>query len=320
MPLFPFVNMPVRARKDALGPVTLNQLAANTEAVQQLSLREHAADGTHNALEVPRALGRSVWGGASYTHYLYSDSAYWTSNANPAVGQVDLTLDAAGFSYPYMPVIASCCDEDVLNKPWMATVKVTSATSVSVYVSKLSSALGAGNTWAATDGSFSVALHSLPAAQAATLSALTPKQRRGFLTEGASDWNGLVTLQGGLRKLALTKHTSAGEHDDSLIAREYGYVTYDSGGVKYDLISGDVASVSRVSQGICDVTTSRTFSATTAMAAFVQDLPTSNTSLWVINYRVTSTTNVRVYLYQYDFTSDTWARADGDFFVSVFGT
>lgn len=319
MPLFPFVSMPDRVRKDALGPVTLNQLAANAEAVQQLSLREHATDGTHNALEVPRVMGRSVWGGASYTDYLFSESAYWTSNANPAVGEITLTIGATGFSYPYMPVLACCCDEDVLNKPWMVVAKVTSATSVSLYLSKLSSALGAGNTWAAADGSYSVALHSPPVAQAAVLSTIAAKQRRGFLTEGTTDWNALVALQGGLRKLALTKHTTAGEHDDALIAREYAHVTYDSVGVKYDLTAGDVASVSRISTGICEVTTSRTFSATTAMAAFVQDLPTSNTSLWVVNYRITSTTTLRVYLYQYDFNTDTWARADGDFFVAVYG-
>lgn len=320
MALFPFVNMPARVRKDPLGPLTINQLADNAEALEQLSLREHNASGGHNALEIPRVMGRSIWGGASYTDYLYAESDFWTSNANSAVGQVDLTIDSTGFTSPYMPVIASCCDEDVLNKPWMVTTKVTSASSVSVYVSKLSSALGAGNTWAAADGSFSVALHSLPVAYAPTLSTLARKQRRGFLTEGSTDWNRLVTKQGALRYAATQKHTTAGEHNDVLISREYGHVTYDSGGVRYGKTAGDISNVNRVSQGVCDVTTSRTFTATTSMAAFVQDLPSSNIELWVVNYRATTTTNIRVYLYQYDFVADTWARADGDFFISVFGS
>lgn len=319
MPLFPFANMVARVRKDPLGPVTFNQLARNIEAVQALAATEHDAAGLHNALEVPRIMGRSVWGGATYTDYLYSDTTYYTSSSNPAVGEVDFVTSSSGFTLPYVVPMACCCDEDVLNKPWMVNVELVSASSVKVYLSKLSSALGAGNAWAAADGSFSLALHSLPVATLPALSTITSKQRRGFLTEGVTDWNAIVAAQGSTRALALVEHDSSGNHDTSIIAREYAHVSYDSVGVKYDLTAGDVSSVSRISQGICEVTTSRTFSATTSMAAFLEVLPASNVDLWVANYRVTSTTTLRVYLYQYDSASDVWNRADGDFFCAVYG-
>lgn len=319
MARFPFVDMQSRARKDPLGPLTFNQLGRNIEAVQGLAALEHiASTGRHNALEVPRVLGRSVWGGASYTDYLYSDTNYYTSSSNPATGEVDFVLNSAGFTLPYVVPMAACCDEDVLNKPWLINVSLVSTSSVKVYLSKLSSALGAGNTWAAANGSFSLGLHSLPVAAFPSLSAIGNKQRRDFLTEGVGDWNSIVAAQGSARKLALVEHDSSGNHNAVQVARETGFVTYDAGVVKYNVSAGDIASVSRVSQGICTVTTTRTFSATSAMAVFLEVMPVSNLDLWIANYRITSTTTFVVYLYRY--SAGVWNRADGDFFISVFGS
>lgn len=320
MPRFPFVNMAARARKAPMGPITFNQLKGNIEAVQQLASFEHAIDGRHNALEIPAILGKSLWGGGVYTEYLYSEGDAFVGTSNPAVGQVDLVVDSAMVPDPYRLVVPSCCDEDVLNKPWVAVTEWTASDTLSIYLLKLSSALGAGNTWAAADGSVTLLVHAPPAPSLLALSTITDKQRRDFLTEELTDWNAILDAQADQRVLALEEHTSAGEHDAPRVCREYGYVTYDSGGVKYDLISGDVASVSRVSQGVCDITTSMTFSSVTTMAAFPEVLGDNSLDLWIINYRVTATTTIRVYLYKYDSSADTWSRQDGDFFIAVWGT
>lgn len=325
MARFPFIDMPQRVRKEPLGPVSLNQLKANVEALQSLMLYEHTDAGKHNALEVPRLAGCNTWSSPNYTHYYNGD--YYTSANNIAPGQVDLTLASGGFTLPYVTAIAACCDDDVVNKPWMVNVYIVSATSVSVYVSKLSSALGAGNTWAAADGAFSLALHSPAVAATPSLIAMSNKQRRDWLTEESTDWNSLVGAQGQLRAKALAKHTSAGEHSDPLISKEYVHASFDGkpwgptpGATTYTIEAGNVSAVTYVSGGVAEITTTTTYSATTAMFAFPEIIPADETELYVINYRPTATNKVRVYMYQYDFTADTWARVNMDFFVSIHGS
>lgn len=326
MPNFPFVEMVAdRARNDALGPVTLNQLQENILAVDELARVEHTAAGGHNALEVPWILGR-IADGSPPTGTLFDTSFGGSSFARPVTGRY--TLDAAagvigtgadgGTLYSAM---ANVCDNGIETKPHTVTVEAVSATSFAFRVRALSSALGAGDTWADVNRNIDVGLHSLPQdASASLLSSHLEKQRRDFLTEAATDWNAIVQNQGRVRKAALQEHTAAGAHNINRIAKAVAWVRWT--GAAYELtLSQGVASVSLSSTGVATLTMSDNFTALTTMACFPEVQPATTTELAITNGRAfntgAGTSTFRFYTYTFDGAN--WARADRSFFVAMFG-
>lgn len=322
MPAFPFASMnPARVRKDPLGPVSLNQLHANIEAVDALSRVEHFANGEHNALEVPWVLGHVADGGTP-TGTVFNTTYGGSTFTRPATGEytVDVvsgvvTTDAdLNLLYSAM---ASVNDANVGLKPHTITVEALSATSFKLRIRALSSALGAGNTWASVNRSFDFGLHAIAQPMDPTgLSSHDLKQRNGWLTEAATDWSALVQNQGIVRKEALVEHTTAGLHNANRIARAVGWfrpgeltysITYDEG----------VSSIAYVSGGIATVTLDTTFSSTSNMCCFVEAQPGDKDELVIINAVPASTTVWGVYTYVFDGTD--WARASRPFFAAFYG-
>jgi hypothetical protein len=283
--------------------------------LDRLNHREHDADGAHNALEIPRTVGRVLYS-AGYTSGTFNSRL--SSVANPAVGTVTATLAGGGeFTSPYMlPMACPLTAGDT--RPCVAAVEVVSSTSVSVRLRKLTSALGAGNAWAAYDGGFSLAVHGSPLELASTMTGLTQWKRKNVISEAAHGWNAIVEDLGIARRNAVAEHTTAGEHDAVEVCRDYGGVFWD--GVKYDTTTGSTfTGAALVSTGICEVTCAYTFASTSTMAVFLNPNPASATDLLIVNPDPVSDRKFRTYCFKYDFGALTWALYDGDFSACVYG-
>ena len=327
MPSYPFVPMsPARVRKDPLGPTSVNQLHVNIAAVDDVARIEHFADGQHNALEVPWVLGH-LDDGSPPSAYLLDSNYGGGSPTRPATGAylVDVvsgvistsedgaTLQVAG--------MANVSDSAIEVKPHTITMNAESATSVRFRVRELSSALGAGDTWADVNRDIDIGIHALPQAQdASLLASYTPKQRRDFLTEDATDWNSVVGNQGIVRKASLVEHTSAGLHSVNRIAKAVAWVRWTGAAYVLDADYG-VASVAAISTGVVELTMDANFSALTTMACFPEVQPALSSELAIINGRGfatgAGTSTFRFYIYVFD--GSDWARDDRTFFVPMFG-
>lgn len=322
MPTYPFTGMQTRIRKMPLGPVAMNQLNANIEALDGLYRVEHAVDGQHNAPEIPWILGHVADGGTP-TGYLFDTAFGGGTLARPATGRYTISAVSGVISQNlsgenlYVP-LANVSGTAIESKPHTITTDFVSDTSLVVRTSVLSSPLGAGNTWADTNVNFDYAAHALAQDPAApNLLPFTPKQRRDFLTDGADDWNSMVRNQGTLRKAALLEHTSAGEHNVNRIAKAVVWCEPVAGPDMEILHSEGVAGITRDSLGITTLTMSDTYAAQTGMACFPEAIPTDANELVIINGRAHSTTQFRFCTYVY--SGGNWARADRSFFAAMFG-
>lgn len=312
--------LPTKARKDPLGPVYLSALKSNMGWMRSLMQVEHMTSGEHNTRRVPRACVSIIWSGATYS--ISPSSSDVTAVANPAVGTITLTLAANRFTTDIRPQI-NFKGTGVATKPWMTGFKVTSATSVTVFLKQLSSALGAGNAWAAADGSFDIALHSDPL-NVGTWSTTQANHFRGdTLTDGGTDWNALVQSHGDMQASLKAAHTAAGAHNVREVAKAYGNVLW--GGASYSLAgspghSSNVSGVSRTSAGIIVVTFS---SMTTPTQCFpCPDYGRTiggDPGLYKVQAAQTSATTSTVYIYKYDTVGKTWNVADADFFFALHG-
>src|SRR5574343_1531498 len=143
-----------KARKDPLGPVTLNQAQQNIRITEGLVLNEHFSDGQHNALEVPWVLGRVTSG---TTGYLFDTTYGGGTITRPATGEATVSVatgvigdgyTSEGNTESAASIIANVDDSDVANMPHLITTEVVSATSVKTRVRRMTSTLGSpGNTW-----------------------------------------------------------------------------------------------------------------------------------------------------------------------------
>lgn len=316
MPNVPFTTLTPRVRKDPLGPIALNALRGNSYVyLPRLAGAEHDTDGTHNAWEIPRTVGGVNYGGS------YSAGATFNSRlsslASGSTGVVTLTLAANQFTMPRMLAqVSPRADGDV--RPCIATAEMVSSTSVVVRLKKLSVALGVGNTWAAYDGTFSVALHGEGILTSAPLAATKQWYQQQVLTDGDTDWNAIVQNLGTLRKRALVEHGTNGAHVANVVARDVGWC--DLSGTTYTLAQGTPLGVSRVSAGVVDVTMKFTYGSTATMLAFPSVQATSNTQLWVINPIPQSTTVCRFHIFLFDAGAETWDHADAPFAFAVYGS
>lgn len=322
---FLYVPLPTFARKDPLGPGTVNQLQANAEEIDELARAEHLSDGKHNAQEIPWVLGHMVDGAPPVGHLF--DTAYGGGTlARPGTGEYTLNVvagvipsNAAGNFLA--SILANAADTGIEAKPHVITSEIVSATSVKLRVEHLTSALGAGDAWAAVNRDVDVAIHA--PAQTHDESLLLPytlKRRRNFLTEVATDWSALVQNQGIVRKAALLEHTSSGRHLLNRIAKGVGFFTYAPTAYT-NAWSEKVASVARISQGVVEVVMSDNFTSTNTMACFPEVQPATTAELVIINGRGfatgAGTSAFRFYIYAFDGTN--WNRADRTFSAAMFG-
>lgn len=322
MPSFPFIDTsPVRVRGDPLGPPTLNQLHLNVRALDELMRAEHFADGRHNALEIPWVLGHLV-DGSPPTGYLLDTAFGGSSLSRPGTGEYTIDVASGVVSSDLLSrlrysAMANVCGSAIESKPHLINVEATSATSFKVRTSVLSSALGAGDTWAATNVNLDFGLHA--EAQTPDASALISnlqKRRGDFLTEVSTDWNALVENQGKMKAALDAEHTSTGRHLINRIAKAVGWFRWD--GSSYSIVESDrVSSVSKISTGVVEVTMADTYFLTALMACFPEAQPATTSELVVCNGRGFSTSTFRFYLYAFDGTN--WARADRSFASSFFG-
>ena len=318
-----------KARKDPLGPITLNQAQQNVRITEGLLLNEHFSDGQHNALEVPWVLGRVTSG---TTGYLFDTTYGGSTITRPATGEATVNVatgvigdgpSIGGSTVPAAGIIANVDDSDIANMPHLITAEVVSATSIKTRVRRMTSTLGSpGNTWESVARAFSVAVHAQKQpVDASPLSSYALKVRRDFLTQAATDWNALVQNQGTVRKQLMLEHASDGTHNVNRIAKAAGWFRPTTGPSFTATRSVGVDAVSRISEGVVEVTLSNTLASANVGACFPQAQPTDDDSeLVIINGRQTGTKTFRFYLYRYSVAEGQWTRADRPFFSPFFGT
>jgi len=309
-----FSPMAAKARQEPLGPIALNQAAANIEAIDAAANFEHLEDGTHNAVEIPWVLGHVD----GTTGYLF-DTAYGGGTiTNPATGRFTCSVASGVLTTPSLAILANVNDTAVETKPHTITWEALSSTSVQVRIRELSSALGAGNTWADVNRDFDIAVFAPPTDYAASrLNLVSSKQRRDFLTGETTSFNNMVRDQALLYDALTAEHTSGGNHNLNRIARAVAWVRPDSPTSYAITISQRVSSVSRVGTGQVSVNTSDTFSSTSNMAALVEVQPGTADELVVAHVKSNTTSQFRVWIYAY--SGGNWARVDRPFFVTMFG-
>lgn len=331
----PFVSMQPAVYAGPLGPVRLNTWLRNLQWLRGGFARQHrASNGEHNAFEVPRVCRRITFTGPS-TYALANASTDITAITRVAAGHIRLTLAASRFTTD-MRVQINIAGSGIEAKPWLHRVQVTSATQLEVYLSQLSSALGAGNAWAAADASFDIAIHSTPLAATAWNVATfgggrnnvpgwaTAQTMDGSTFAGASDFNESLGNMADLRKQFLVEHDTNGLHNTRQVARHFVQGRFKTLGT-YDIIDqlgANTFTLAEVATG--NVTCTLSAALTTAISPFVspdwtRQVPSVSSSgaVSVIHAEVQSTTVTRLWMYRYDIAGNVWARARADFWLVI---
>jgi hypothetical protein len=302
-----FKPIDARIRKDPLGFSGFNTVNENQASNERLMLVDHTPDGLHNSLEVPRAVGLIRYTGGAYVIHS-SSSSFISSVATPATGTCTITLTADVFQTP-MAVRITPMDSTGDSLPWLPTHEVVSATSIKVYLKKLSAL--SGDTWNNTDGSFAISIHSAP-----YYSSATPLTRPSDLVRGATraaaTWDPLIENQAKLRSYQSTEHT-AGVHTSKHFP--IGYAYWASSG------SGALSTRYNVSSAAVGGTTGQvtlTLPGSTYTAPFPVMCHPGLAPFFAIDVALVScvpedeltATNVNVYSY-YLHPSGTWLRVPG---------
>ncbi len=333
----PFVPMQAAAHYDPFGPTRWSQWLRNLAWLRGGFEAKHlASTGEHNAMEVPRVCRRITWTSGTSTYALADASSDITAVTRIAAGHIRLTLAASRFTTDLR------CQVNVAGpgteaKPWLHRIEVTSATQVEIYLHQLSSALGAGNTWAASDTDFDIAIHSTPLTPtqwaaspvgAATRFPVSPRRRDtlGALDYASADqpFNEMLFHIANVRKQFLVEHATDGLHNTRQVARHFVQGRFRTAGT-YDIIDELGAytfTLAEAATGQVTVTTSSAL--TTAISPFVapdwtrQDSTVgSSGNITIIHAKVDSTTQTTLWMYRYDTATDTWARARADFWLVI---
>ena len=316
------------ARKDPLGPISLNSMQSNVGLVDSLALAEHFAAGGHNAPEVPWVLGHTD---NATTGYLFDTAFGGGTIARPATGRATVSVVSgvigsgtglAGATVPVASVIANVSDALVASDPHIIEAELVSSTSVELRVWQrvLTHVTATSYVWSLRDRALDVAVHAQKQPGEDTL--LSPyllKQRREFLTEQTTDWNALVSNQGKVRKAAMLEHASDGSHMVNRVAKASGWFRPAAGPSFSLLIGHGVASVSRLALGAVEVTLTNALSSTNLAACFPQAQPASADENVIVNGYCFSTTKFRFYIWAYDAGTGIWSEADRPFYASMFG-
>lgn len=325
----PFRGIQTKAQNDAVGPGSLNIMRSNILYLRSLLDYEHLSTGEHNAQNIPRVC-RRITGAAVINP---SPSADITAATNPATGQYTLTLAANRFTTEGMRLQISPIGEVGVYKPAIATYTINSATSVDVWIKRLTSTLGsAGNAWAATNMAFDVAIHGAPLAQTAWTEMRGGPWRRANAVEGyglmgggdqtnPNHWSGMVRQMAVLQSALTAEHTGAGAHDSRHIAKYASNVVFTTGPNKYAPANG-LLNCTYVSSGVFDIDYS---AIGTPVSVFVcpdysrtaggTDRPT----IINVNPDYTAGTVSRVHCYQWNAGSSWWETANMDLFIAIHG-
>lgn len=333
----PFVPMQAAAYKDPWGPARFGTWLQNLAWLRNGFSRQHlASTGEHNALEVPRVCRRITWTSGTLTYALANASSDITAVTRVAAGHIRLTLAASRFTTD-MRCQVNVAGPGTEAKPWVWRVEVTSATQLEVYLHQLSSALGAGNTWAAADTDFDIAIHSAPLA--ATDWAVAPVgagtrfptllSRRQTLAakeygSTAQPFNEALFHLANARKQFLVEHNTDGSHNTRQVARHFVQGRFKSAGL-YDIIDQlGVNTFTLAEAAAGQVTVTLSAALTSGISPFVcpdwtrQDSTVgSSGNLTIIHAKVDSTTQTTLWMYRYDRTANTWARGRADFWLVI---
>ena len=333
----PFVPMQAAAHRDPFGPSRFNRWLQNLAWLRGGFEKQHlASTGEHNAMEVPRVCRRITWTSGTLTYALADSSTDITAVARVAAGHIRLTLAANRFTTD-MRVQINVAGSGVESKPWLHRVQVTSATQLEVYLYQLSSALAAGNTWAAADTDFDIAIHSEPltATNWATAPVGTGTRfpvsitRRETLAapgynSSAQPFNEFLYHMANARAQFLVEHGTDGVHNTRQVARHFCQGRFRTAG-SYDIIDELGTSTFTLAEAAAgQVTVTLSSALTTAVGAFVapdwtrQDSTVgSSGDVTVIHAKTDSTTQITLWMYRYDRTADTWARDRADFWLVI---
>lgn len=316
MPLF---GMASKVRRDPMGPATMGLLKNNAEWVRRFSLFEHIqSSGEHNTREIPRVVRRISGTTVSPA------SSDITAVTNGTTGTYVLTLAASRFNADWMTCQINPCGAGVASKPYLAGYKVVSATSVEVYLKQLSSTLGdeaAGNTWAAANVDFDIAIHSEPLAAGSYPTALPSNSLTGD-TLKPTRWIALVKNSADAYKMLTAEHAADGTHNTRQVASRSGMWRYDGAAVALEAGEADSITVTRSSAGVYAVASSKALYAETH--CFVSpDYARLNSGdsddIFRMHALQTSTTAWTVYMYRFNTTTNVWTAADGDFWLAMHG-
>ncbi len=334
-----FPTWKARVRKDPLGNVGYNRLLDRFRWVESLFGREHMLSnapggsgfaGEHNAAEIPREVG-SCYLTAGPTGnkegFRYATSVLWSGT-----GLIQLGIDNTLYpSATQMALQVQNCSENGANKPCITSAKIASTSVIEFYSKKLTSALGAGNAWAAEDAPFCAAIHapSLPGGTRAVEG--LAKNRGDWLTDPSTDLNQQVQSDADLRAKFLADsvgatHTTAGVHVCREVARAWASISYSAGA--YRILDSSArnpcTTATTLGTGICRLTFTNAWALSAQPFVMTNYAVSNGGAIGDIYVNSTprsliTTTTVDIYLYKYDPVALTWARGDTDFFFVIHG-
>lgn len=317
-----YQKLPPKAANDPLGPGTMNVFRQNQQHLRAMIARDHLVDtGEHNAWEVARVCRRITSAPA-----VSPSSTDITAVTNPSTGRYVLTLAAGRFTTD-MRVRVNPLPEGV--KPLIATYKIVSATSVEVYIKKLTSTLGvAGNTWALVNTGFDISIHSQPLQQASWPHGIGSWGRNaaanGYGLSGGGNnttpfgYSAIVSDSAQFYARLTAEHTSAGAHNVRQVAKTSGRVVYNGSTYKsFDAVDPFTA-YTRSSTGVVQLDHA---SYTTPVSGFVcpdyERYNAGSDGPVIINSIDTSATRTTVTIYKWDSANSWWQVADADFWIDL---
>lgn len=320
----PFATITDRVRQSPLGFALLNLLFENQRANELVAAAEHTPDGRHNAVVVPRAVGTIEYSGASYT-VVAGSSPGIVSVSSSGTGVVTITLSDTYFASDRIAARITVVSNHWESVPLLAAYEVVSATSIKVYLTKLA-ALG-GNSWAAVDASFMIAMHTLPVQPSATpMTFGTPRYRGQNLD--ATTWNAYVARQAAQRANFAVGHTTDGNGRHNILELPHGYLqaVVASGGTSYGAAEYENinATIVRASAGVLTINLdgprwSRPLHAFLAPGYDVAN-GGSAADLFLMGLddaALTASNSLEVRAFRYDSGANTWSRDDCDFGLTV---
>ena len=322
------MTVPTKVRKDPLGFGLVGRLVYNLGLLQRVSnIVGHNHDGSHNCVEAPRCVG-TISEAATVYSIVTGATSFISSVVRNGVGDVTVNFTASKvvLTGDQARVRIAIADANAEAKPHIWTVEAAGSNAVRVHLFELSSALGVGNTWAAADVGFCISVNAAPYIDVSTApTALTWPIRGNALGVDTGNWNTFVQQLADAYATLKTGHTAAGVHNVREVARACATFLWDGTTYSRGIHSpaGYVEGLTRNASG--DLTINlRSGSFTTTFQVFpVVDFkrsigtPETGQTLYCLGCSSQTATTVRLWIYQYDFSAKTWARADANFALEI---
>lgn len=308
------------SRDMALGYNRVNQIIGNNQHNQGAFLAEHTEDGAHNALRIPRILGRFEYNGVLY-NYLGSEGVVTTSLV-PTLGRAEIELDAAFNEGSAMVPIIQCAAE-AAGGPVIQNVRFApgSITDLEVYSWR-------GPAWTLEHNSFFLKAHCEPVLTTPNLFVTEKLRRKRGLDP--TTWNDLAENQQTLYAGVSVAHTAAGAHNARPFPRCVGLMTWNGAAASVAAQHGTVTSVTRIGAGVYDIVLpAATYwnangADTTGQAQiFIAVQTTAGTEDWITTVPLSTLvdtgnylTKFRVHLWKRSLVN-TWTATDKSFWFTI---